>query len=105
MGQTVWITWTKYGVAQPAVGAQWKYNNLMGSYWQTNLGQFVRGDSVEYFVDANENQANEQVVHSLSFNITSWCAATYVIGCTDNGTSVDIRFGNSDGSLALAHFL
>ncbi len=97
-GQTVWITWTKNGVAQPAIGAQWTYDSQNTSYWQANLGQFARGDSIEYYVHANENQANEQVVGPFSFNVTSWSTVTNVSGYKDNGTSVDIHVGDSAGS-------
>src|SRR5690606_15403422 len=43
-GQTVWITWSKNGVNQTPIGAAWQYNSGNNSYWQANLGSFVRGD-------------------------------------------------------------
>ena len=42
-GQTVWITWTKNGVAQPVIGASWQYNDGNNSYWQASLGRFTPG--------------------------------------------------------------
>ena len=43
-GQTVWITWTKNGVAQPVIGASWQYNDGNNSYWQASLDrQFAFG--------------------------------------------------------------
>jgi hypothetical protein len=61
-GQTVWVTWTKNGAAQTPVGAQWQKNDASSTYWQANLGAFVRGDAIQYSVHANQDQANEQVV-------------------------------------------
>jgi alpha-glucosidase (family GH31 glycosyl hydrolase) len=98
MGQTVWITWTKNGIAQPPVGAQWQSSNGNVSLWSANLGQFARGDVIEYSVHANEDGANEQVVGPFSFNVTSWSGVTAVKGHTDRGTSVDIKLGDTAGS-------
>jgi alpha-glucosidase (family GH31 glycosyl hydrolase) len=97
-GQTVWVTWTKNGVDQPAVGAQWASNTNSASLWSANLGQFVRGDVVEYRVHANENQANEQVVGPFTFNVTSWSGVTKVGSHVDHGTSVDLQLDDTEGS-------
>ncbi len=97
-GQTVWVTWTKNGVQQPAVGAAWQYQANAQSFWQATLGPFVRGDQITYQVHANENEANEQVTGSFSFSVTSWSAVTDVLSFTDNGTSVDLVLGDSNGS-------
>jgi alpha-glucosidase (family GH31 glycosyl hydrolase) len=97
-GQTVWVTWTKNGAAQPPVGAQFQYNDASSTYWQANLGQFGRGDAVQYTVHANQNQANEQVVGPFTFNVTSWSSVTSVTSFTDQGTAVDVHTGDSAGS-------
>ncbi len=98
LGQTVWIVWTKNGISQPDIGAQWKYNTNNNSYWQANLGQFARGDSIEYSVHANENATNEKVIGPFPFNVTSWSTVTDVTGYNDNRTAVDIHVGDSAGS-------
>jgi len=98
MGQTVWVTWTKNGLSQPAVGAQWKSSQNGISLWSANLGQFVRGDVVEYSVHANENGANEQVAGPFTFTVTSWSGVTAVTGHTDRGAAVDIALSDTEGS-------
>jgi alpha-glucosidase (family GH31 glycosyl hydrolase) len=100
MGQTVWVTWTKNGVAQPDVGAQWQSSNNGQSLWQATLGQFQRGDVIEYSVHANENQTNEKVIGPFSFSVASWSTVTNVTGHIDNGTSVDVQLGDSAGSFS-----
>ena len=99
-GQTVWITWTKNGVAQPVIGASWQYNDGNNSYWQASLGRFTRGDRIEYLVHANEDSANEQVIGPFSFLVISWSTVTGVTGYTDNGSSVDVHVGDSAGSFS-----
>ena len=98
MGQTVWITWTKNGVSQPAVGAQWQSSHNNVSYWSATLGQFARGDAIQYSVHANENGAHEQVVGPFSFGVTSWSGVTTVVNHTDHGTAVDIKLDDTAGS-------
>jgi hypothetical protein len=98
LGQTVWITWTKNGVAQPATGAAYKYNSGNNTYWEANLGTFARGDRIEYFVRANVNNSNEKVIGPFSFNVTSWSSVTNVTGYTNNGTSIDVNVGDSAGN-------
>jgi hypothetical protein len=99
-GQSVWVTWTKNGVGQPAVGASWQYNSGNNSYWEANLGSFARGDAIEYYVHANVNGTNEQVIGPFSFKVTSWSNVTNVIGHTNNSTSVDLQVGDSAGSFS-----
>src|SRR5215472_11349663 len=73
IGQTVWVTWKKNGVDQSPLGAQWQQNLQNNvSLWSANLGQFARGDAIEYSVHANENGTNEQIVGPFTFNVTSW---------------------------------
>ena len=98
-GQTVWITWTMNGMSQPAIGAEWRQNSANNvSYWSASLGQFARGDAIEYSVHANENGANELVIGPFSFNVTSWSGVTHVKSHTDHGNAVDIAFDDSAGS-------
>src|SRR5215471_19998916 len=82
-GQTVWVTWTKNGAAQPAVGAAWQYQANQQSFWQVALGPFDRGDQITYQVHANENEANEIVTGSFSFSVTSWSNVTDVLSFKD----------------------
>src|SRR5437868_5177718 len=98
MGQTVWITWTKNGASQPPVAAQWQVSQNDVSRWSASLGQFSRGDLIEYSVHGNENSANELVVGPFTFAVTSWTGVTVVTGRTDNGTSLDIALGDAAGS-------
>lgn len=95
MSQTVWITWTKEGVAQPDIGAVWQRSADNTSYWQAELGPFERGDQISYTVHANENQSNEKTVGPFGFAVTSWSHLTKVTGHVDNTTSVDIKVGDS----------
>lgn len=97
-GQTVWITWSKNGVNQTPIGAAWQYNSGNNSYWQANLGSFVRGDSISYTVNADVYGANQKSIGPFSFKVTSWSTVTNVTGYTNNGTSVDVTTGDSAGS-------
>ncbi|GLW06450.1 glycosyl hydrolase family 31 [Microtetraspora sp. NBRC 13810] len=97
-GQTVWITWTRNGVAQPPIGAAWDYNSGGNSYWKIALGSFNRGDKISYTVNADVNGGGQKSVGPFAFTVTSWSTVTDVTGYTDNGTSVDVRTGDSAGS-------
>lgn len=97
-GQTVWITWTKNGVAQTPIGAAWDYNSGNNTYWTLNMGSFVRGDQITYTVRANVDGGGEQTVGPFSFAVTSWSGPSNVTGFTNNGTSVDVTTGDTAGS-------
>ncbi len=97
IGQTVWITWTKNGVNQTPVGANWQYNSGNNTYWQANLGSFARGDQITYTVNANVNGGNQKNTGPFSFAVTSWSTVTNVTGHTNNTTSVDVTTGDSAG--------
>ncbi|WP_327088325.1 carbohydrate-binding protein [Nonomuraea sp. NBC_01738] len=97
-GQTVWVTWTKNGVAQTPIGAAWDHNSGNNSYWKINLGSFVRGDKISYTVNADVNGGGQKSTGPFAFTTTSWSTVTNVSGFTNNGTSVDVTTGDSAGS-------
>lgn len=96
-GQSVWVTWTLNGVEQTPVGAAWDYNSGNNTYWRIDLGDFERGDLVEYTVNADVNGQGARSVGPFTFATTSWSTVTDVVSVTDNGTSVDIGTGDSAG--------
>ena len=71
-GQTVWVTYTKNGVGQQPVGAEWKYNSGNNSYWEAAIGPFAKGDYIEYYVHADQNGQNTQTVGAFSFTVEDW---------------------------------
>ena len=71
-GQTLWVTYTKNGIAQQDVGAQWKYNEGNNSYWEAAIGPFAKGDVIEYYVHANKDGQNTQTVGPFSFTVADW---------------------------------
>lgn len=71
-GQTVWVTYTKNGVAQQDVGAEWEYNDGNNSYWEAAIGPFAKGDIIEYYVHADQNGQNAKAVGPFSFTVASW---------------------------------
>ena len=68
LGQTLWVTYSKNGVAQQPVGAEWKYNNGNNSYWEAAIGPFAKGDVIEYYVHADQNGQNAKTVGPFSFH-------------------------------------
>lgn len=99
-GQSVWITWTKNGVAQPPIGAGWDYNSGNNSYWSVAMGSFARGDQITYTVNADVDHAGTRSVGPFSFTVTSWSGTSSVTAHADNGTSVDVTTGDTAGSFA-----
>ncbi|GAA4079558.1 TIM-barrel domain-containing protein [Nonomuraea soli] len=97
-GQTVWVTWTRNGVAQTPIGAAFDYNNGNNTYWKLTLGTFARGDQISYTVNADVNGGGQRSTGPFSFTVTSWSTVTNVTGYTNNGTSVDVTTGDSAGS-------
>lgn len=71
-GQSVWVSYTKNGVAQPDVGASWDYNSGNNSYWVANIGSFAKGDQITYTVYANKDGANTKNTGAFSFAVTDW---------------------------------
>lgn len=98
MGQSVWITWTKNGVNQTPIGAAWQYNSGNNSYWRITMGSFSRGDHIVYTIHADVNGSGQISTGPFSFRVTSWSHVTNVSSYTNNGTSVDITTGDSEGS-------
>ena len=97
-GQTVWITWTKNGVAQTPIGAAWQYNSGNNTYWKVTMGAFVRGDNIQYTVNADVNGTGQTSTGPFTFKVTSWSNVTNVTSYTNNTSSVDVTTGDSAGS-------
>lgn len=96
-GQTVWVTWSKNGVDQTPIGAQYAYNSGNNTYWTVDLGSFARGDRISYTVNADVNGGNQKKTSPFSFSTTSWSQVTGITNVVDNGTSVDLVTGDSAG--------
>lgn len=98
MGQTVWVTYTKNGVAQQAVGAEWKYNSDNNSYWEAAIGPFAKGDLIEYIVHADQNGGDEQTVGPFGFSVTAWESAQSVSLASQAGGIVTLNVTPDSGS-------
>ncbi|WP_104177051.1 TIM-barrel domain-containing protein [Cryobacterium sp. Y50] len=96
-GQSVWVTWSRNGVEQSPVGAQFSYNTGNNSYWNIALGSFDRDDLITYSVNADVNGGGQKSTAPFSFATTSWSQVTNVTSVVDNGTSVDLVTGDSAG--------
>ncbi|MEW9550217.1 TIM-barrel domain-containing protein [Nonomuraea sp. NPDC050783] len=96
-GQSVRVSWTRNGTAQPPVGAAWDHNSGGNSYWRADLGPFARGDRVSYTVEAEVNGGGRRGIGPFAFTVTSWSTVTEVTAFADNGTSVDVTTGDSAG--------
>src|SRR5882672_782442 len=94
--QSVWIVWSKNGVAQPNISAQWQTAKDDTSYWQASFGPFAGGDDIAYSVHANENQTNEVVSGPFRFAATGRSHVTRVTDHQDHKTSVDVMLAASD---------
>jgi len=97
-GQSVWITWTKNGVPQTPIGAQYDYNSGNNTYWKATLGSFARGDQITYTVNADVDGTNARTTGPFSFSTTSWSGAGNVTGFVNNGTSVDVSTTDTAGN-------
>ncbi len=87
-GQSAWVTWTKNGVSQPSVDAEYKYNEGNNTYWEANLGSFEQGDVIQYNVHANKDGSNEKVIGPFTFTVTDWESVTEVTSLSDLGNSI-----------------
>ncbi|WP_040949208.1 TIM-barrel domain-containing protein [Gorillibacterium massiliense] len=87
-GQTAWVTWTKNGVTQPAVGASWDYNSGNNTYWVANLGTFAKGDVVTYTVHGNKDGANQKDIGPYTFKVTGWESVASVSSITNSTNHV-----------------
>ncbi|WP_353650007.1 TIM-barrel domain-containing protein [Nakamurella sp. A5-74] len=99
-GQTVWITWTKNGIAQTPVGAGFDYNSGGNSYWTVSLGSFAKGDAISYSVNADVDGGGTKTTGPYSFKVTDWSQAAVVSSYVDNGSSVDVAVTDSAGALS-----
>jgi len=98
-GQSTWITWTKNGVPQTAIGGAWKYNDTTNSYWEVNMGSFAKGDVINYTVRANKDGANEKTIGPFQFTVTAWEHITSVSGYTDYTNHVVLNAIPNTGTL------
>lgn len=89
-GDAVWVTWSKNGVEQQAVNAEWKYNDGNDTHWEANLGSFAKGDEITYSVHANQNGANEKVEGPWTFIVTDWDYVTNVMSVDDYNGRVEL---------------
>lgn len=97
-GQAAWIRWSKNGVAQPDVGAAWKYNSGNNSYWEAALGPFSKGDQITYTVHANKDGTNEKSVGPFSFTVTDWDRVSAITGYTDHSNRVQLSATSASGN-------
>ncbi len=97
-GQAVWLAWTKNGIAQNDVAAQWQRSDGATSYWQAVFGPFAHADVISYSVLANQNQSNQQQIGPFRFVATARAHVTRVTGHVDNGTSFDLSLAASDNA-------
>nr|BAC54957.1 3-a-isomaltosyltransferase [Sporosarcina globispora] len=99
-GQTAWVTWTKNGVAQPAVGAAYKYNSGNNTYWEANLGSFAKGDVISYTVRGNKDGANEKTAGPFTFTVTDWEYVSSIGSVTNNTNRVLLNAVPNTGTLS-----
>ena len=98
-GQTAWVTWTKNGVNQAAVGAAYKYNSGNNTYWEANLGTFAKGDVISYTVHGNKDGANEKTSGPFTFTVTGWESISSVSSITNNTNRVVLNAVPNTGTL------
>lgn len=96
-GDAVWVTWTKNGVEQPVVNAEWKYNSGNDTYWEASLGSFAKGDVIEYYVHADQYQQNAKQVGPFSFIVTDWDAVNNVTSVTNHTNRVELACTSTQG--------
>lgn len=99
-GQTVWVTWSKNGVAQPAIGASWDYNNGNNSYWRVNLGSFSKGDAITYSVHGNKDGANQKDIGPYSFRVTGWESIKSLSSYNNKANHVEFNAVPNNGSFS-----
>ena len=99
-GQTLWVTYTKNGVAQQDVGAEWKYNDGNNSYWEAAIGPFAKGDVIEYYVHADQNGQNTQTVGPFSFTVAAWENVQSVSLASSTGGVVILNATASSGTFS-----
>ena len=97
-GQTTWITWTGERRGPDAdrrgLAVQQRQQHLL----EDRHGPFVRGDSIQYTINADVNGTNQTSTGPFTFKVTSWSNVTNVTSYTNNSSSVDVTTGDSAGS-------
>lgn len=94
-GDAVWVTWTKNGVDQPVVNAEWKYNSGNDTHWEANIGSFDKGDVVTYTLHANQYGGADVTTGPYTFIVTDWDYVTRVTSVTDLGDRVELSCGST----------
>lgn len=89
-GDAVWVTWTKNGIDQPVINAEWKFNSGNDTHWEANIGSFAKGDVVTYTLHANQYGANEKTTGPFTFIVTDWDYVTQVDSVTNHGNRVEL---------------
>lgn len=98
-GDAVWVTWTKNGVEQPVVNAEWKYNSGNDTHWEANIGSFAKGDVVTYTLHADQYGANAKSVGPFSFIVTDWDSVTRVTSVTNHSGRVELSCASTAASI------
>lgn len=99
-GQATWVTWKKNGVDQNTINGSYVKNEDNNTYWEVNLGSFSKGDSIEYTVHANKNDANEKTIGPFSFTVTDWENIESVDSFTDLGGRIELNASANTGSFS-----
>ncbi len=96
--QSTWVEWTKNGQQQASISGQWKYNTGNNSYWEVPLGDFNKGDVIEYTVHANHNGTNEKVVGPYKFTVTDWEYLNKINSYVDYNNRILLKGSSSTGT-------
>ncbi len=98
-GHAVWITWSKNGVSQTVVNADWKYNSGNDTYWEANLGSFAKGDSIVYTVHADHYGSNHKSDGPYEFIVTDWDYVKNVTAVTNHNNRVELTCSSQAGTV------
>lgn len=98
-GDAVWVTWTKNGVEQPVVNAEWKYNSGNDTHWEANIGSFAKGDVITYTLHANQYGANEKTTGPYTFTVTDWDYVTSVTAYQNYNGRVELTCGSTAAAI------
>lgn len=99
-GDAVWVTWKKNGVDQPVVNAQWKFNSGNDTHWEADLGSFLKGDVIEYWVHADQYGANQKTLGSYTFVVTAWDHVKNVTSVVNQTNRVELTCSSESGTLS-----
>jgi len=98
-GDAVWVTWTKNGVEQPVINADWKYNSGNDTHWEANIGSFSKGDAITYTLHANQNGTDEKTTGPYSFIVTDWDTVTRVTNVKNCGNRVELTCASTASAI------